>query len=414
MKRCAILSCFVISIYCGVTVGCSGPTGSSQISGETAMSTASTAIATPATVATTTSLAATSTTQVSSAELLLAGMTLRQKAAQVLLLAIDGTGLSAGTRELLAEGPPAGILLLERNVTGAAQVLALTSALQQAAVGLGSGMELFIAVDQEGGPVQRLHEGVPEVPAARTLGDGSSPAEAGRLAAETAVGLLDLGVNMNLAPVADVVADKTSFLYRRTYGGNAALVVDFVTAITEAFSQGGLISVVKHFPGHGSASGDTHGERVVSDATRTDFEAIHLPPFRAALAAGAEGVMMAHIVATAYDPERPASQSVSVIGGLLRGELDFTGLVVADDLEMTAAGSAETGGGAATEGAAVAALQAGCDLLISTGTLARQLQVLGAIVEAVETGRLSPSRLDEAVLQVLALKLRHGIVAPPS
>ncbi|MFH0916054.1 MAG: glycoside hydrolase family 3 N-terminal domain-containing protein [bacterium] len=339
-------------------------------------------------------------------------MTLRQKAAQVLLLAIDGTTLSAGTRELLAEGPPAGILLLERNITGTAQIRALTSALQQAAADLGSGIEMFMAVDQEGGSVQRLRKGVPDVPAARTLGESSSPAEAGRLAAETAAGLLDLGVNMNLAPVADVVADKTSFLYRRSYGGDAALVADFVAAVTKAFSRGGLISVVKHFPGHGSASGDTHGEEVISDATRADFEAIHLPPFRAALAAGADGVMMAHIVATAYDPERPASQSASIISGLLRGDLGFTGLVIADDLEMAAAGSNGTREGAAPGEAAVAALEAGCDLLISTGTLARQLQIRDAIVEAVRTGRLAPSRLDEAVLQVVALKLRHGIVAP--
>jgi beta-N-acetylhexosaminidase len=253
--------------------------------------------------------------------------------------------------------------------------------------------------------VQRIHEGVPAVPAARSLGHKSTPAEAAGLAAKTAGGLLALGVNMNLAPVADVVDDKTSFLYQRTYGGDETLVGAFVAAVAEAFTRGGLISVVKHFPGHGSASGDSHRENVISSATRADFETIHLPPFRAAFEAGAEGVMMAHLVATAYDPERPASQSGVVIGGLLRGDLGFDGLVIADDLEMAAAGAAGPGE------AAVAALEAGCDLLISSGTAAGQREVLQAIVKAVGTGRLAPSRLDQAVLRVLTLKLRHGLVA---
>jgi beta-N-acetylhexosaminidase len=294
--------------------------------------------------------------------------------------------------------------LFEGNVTGEAQVCALTAALQKEAIVDGSGMQLFVAVDQEAGPVQRIHEGVPAMPAARSLGEASSPAEAGRLAAATAAGLLAMVVNMNLAPVADVVDDQKSFPYQRTYSGQPAKVGDFVAAVTEAFTEAGRISVVKHFPGHGSASGDTHGERVVSDATQDDFAAVHLPPFRAAIEAGAEGVMLAHLIATAYDPDRPASQSSVIINGLLRGEQGFGGLAMCDDLEMVAAS------GAAGPGeAAVASLEAGCDLLVSTGTTAAQEKVLNAIVSAVETGRLSPSRLDQAVLQVLILKVRHGL-----
>ncbi len=354
-------------------------------------------------------------------------MTLRQKAAQVLLLAIDGTTVSVSTQKLLAEGPPGGILLLGHNVTGAAQTQALTQGLQAAAAASGSKIDVFIAVDQEGGLVQRIHEGVPEVPRARILGNNSSPGEAALLATETAEGLLALGVNMNLAPVADVVADPDSFLYPRTYGGDPEVVSAFVSAVTEAYVETGLISVVKHFPGHGSAAGNTHGERVVSSATEAEFDAIHLPPFLAAFAAGAEGTMTAHIIAKAYDAERPASLSSAVIEDLLREDLGFKGLVISDDLEMAAAISATGAGtGADTEAAqaaalgeaAVAAVGAGCDLLICTGTLDRNLQVLDAIVAAVTNGDLSAARLDEAVLSVLELKLRHEIVTslhpPPS
>ena len=379
-----------------------------------------------AATSTTTLPPTTTTAPPSPAEELLAAMTVRQKAAQVLLLTIDGTTVSASTQELLAEGPPGGILLLGPNTNGAEQTRALTQSLQAAAAASGSRIGLFVAVDQEGGLVQRIHEGVPEVPRARALGETASPQDAALLAAETAEGLLALGVNMNLAPVADVVADSDSFLYPRTFGGDPELVSAFVSAVTEAYVREGLISVVKHFPGHGSASGNTHGEEVISEATEADFDTVHLPPFQAAFAAGAEGAMMAHIVADAYDGDQPASRSGAVIEDLLRRDLGFTGLVVSDDLEMAAAtGSRTTGEGADSEaaqadalgGAAVASLGAGCDLLICTGTLARNLQVLDAIVAAVTNGELSPARLDEAVLAVLELKLRHDIVTalpPPS
>jgi len=193
-------------------------------------------------------------------------------------------------------------------------------------------------------------------------------------------------------------------------------VAAFVAGVTEAYSRAALITAVKHFPGHGSAAGDTHGQAVISETTRADFESIHLPPFRAAFAAGAEAVMMAHIIATAYDPDRPASLSDSLIEGLLRADLAFEGVVISDDLEMAAALDGSRAGTASVDTAglgeaSVSALEAGCDLLISTGPLARQRAMVDAIVEAAATGRLSLDRLDQAVLRVLELKLRHGIVA---
>jgi beta-N-acetylhexosaminidase len=368
---------------------------------------------TPITALSTTSVPTTASTTTSTtlapAARILQGMTLRQKAAQVLLLAFDGTTVLPSTSGLLADGPPGGFLLLSNNVTGAAQLLSLTAALQEEAAAAGSQVGLFIAVDQEGGPVRRIREGVTSVPAARTLGDTSSPAEAGGLAAVTAEELLALGVNMNLAPVADVVSDPDSFLYRRSYGGDPALVAGFAAAVTQAFVDNGIIAVVKHFPGHGSAPGDSHSGAVVSTAGEAEFRTVHLPPFAASIEAGAECVMVGHIVATAYDSDAPASRSARVIEGLLRTELGFAGVVVADDLEMEAAGSdSETYPG----GTAVAALSAGCDLLISAGPLARQQVLLDAIVDAVGTERLSQERLDEAVLRILALKLRHGIASP--
>jgi beta-N-acetylhexosaminidase len=416
---------FVVACLCGaMAAGCSPSPGAETTSSPPPVSAEAppTITATPAAPSPSTTLPAmNTTTPPSPAEELLAAMTLPQKAAQVLLLTIDGTSVNSSTEELLAEGPPGGILLLGHNVEDAEQTRALTQGLQATAASSGSGVALFVAVDQEGGLVQRVQDGVPEVPGARQLGQISSPEEAAFLAAGTAKGLLALGVNMNLAPVADVVSNPESFLYPRTFGGDPEIVSAFVSAITEAYVRGGLISVVKHFPGHGSALGNTHGEAVVSQATRAEFNTIHLPPFRAAVAAGAQGVMMAHIVAAAYDERQPASQSDVVIENLLREELGFPGLVVSDDLEMAAAtGSAAAGAGDGSDAAdaralgdaAVASINAGCDLLICTGTLARNLQVRDAIVNAIENGSISEARLDEAVSAVLKLKLERQIAIP--
>jgi beta-N-acetylhexosaminidase len=369
---------------------------------------------------TTTSLPApepsTTTTELSDAQRLLRNMTLGEKAAQVMLIAFDGTTPSADLRTFIADHPPAGVLLLERNVTSAAQLRRLTADLQVAARQVPP-VGLFVAVDQEGGAVQRIKYQVPDVPSARVLGQSSTPAEAAGLARESATGLLSLGVNMNLAPVADVVTSKGSFLYLRTYSSDPAVVSAFVTAVVSAYQKAGLISTVKHFPGHGSAQGNTHTGAVVSNATLEDFDTIHLPAFRAAVSAGVEAVMVGHVVANAYDPDHPASNSSIVIEDLLRANLGFRGLVVTDDIEMAAAGgasdNAQSGKPAASAAFAVDALRAGCDLLISTGTLADQRQAIDAITTAVKNGSLKESRLDEAVLRILDAKLRHGIAVAP-
>ena len=342
-------------------------------------------------------------------------MTLRQKAAQVLLLEFSGTTtVSPELRTFLTETPPGGLMLLSKNVKGVQELTSLDAQLQKAAGQGLQGVKLFIAADQEGGDVQRVRQGVPDVPAARDVGRSWSPQKAGTVAAETAKGLLAQGVNMDLSPVADVVK-KPGFLYTRTFSGDPDLVASFVSAITTAYNSEGLITVIKHFPGHGSASGNSHTDAIISDASRQEFESTHLVPFQAGIDAGAEGIIIGHIVANAYDPRHPASSSTKLIGELLRTQMGFTGIAVSDAVEMTAARmeSGALGSATAQEAAdtAVACLNAGCDLLLSTSTLQRQLVIVDTIVAAVKSGKVSLSRLNEAVLRVLELKARHALLA---
>jgi len=428
-QACLVLAAAVTSLaLMTIPLGCASSDSGAQEPGDIAASTE-----TPA--------ESTTTTTLSRAQLTLDDMTLREKAAQVLLVTFSGTQLSEKTSALLAAGPPGGLLILGHNVTDAAQMQVFTSALQRTAAATGSPVGLFIAVDQEGGTVQRIKQGVPELPSARKMGTESTPSKAYFFAIETARGLRAQGINMNLAPVADVVADESSFLYSRTYSGDPVLVSEFVTAVIEAHHEQGIIAVVKHFPGHGSASGNTHTEGAVSGASKQDFETVHLVPFRAAMSAGVEAVMAAHIVAAPYDPANPASLSGVVINDLLRSELGFEGLVIADDVSMAAALDRATPDPATlatmsnasdqvadqasqaeepTEerilvakevGALVAALNAGCDLLILTELETRAQAVLDGLVAAVQQGEISQARLDEAVLRILELKYRYDIVA---
>ncbi len=371
--------------------------------------------------------ATTTSTTLSQEQVTLSNMTLRQKAAQVLLLSFSGTTLTEATASLLAAGPPGGLLILGHNVADPAQMQSLTSALQQSAAAAGLPVGLFMAVDQEGGKVQRITQGVPELTSAREVGSGSTPEAARETAHQTADGLLAQGINMNLAPVADVVDDQDSFLYDRTYSGDPAVVSAFVVAVVEGFQEQGILAVVKHFPGHGSAPGNTHAEDALSTATQQEFESVHLVPFRAAISADVGGIMMAHIVATPYDPLNPASLSRVVIEGLLRGELGFQGLVLADDVTMAAIlanvpnPAPPQDGTQLTEDAilvakeveaVVAALSAGCDLVILTELETKSRAVLDGLVTAVEQGKLNEARLDEAVMRILKSKYQYGITAP--
>lgn len=362
-------------------------------------------------------------------ERVLAGMSVREKAAQVLLVGFPGTSPPAEHLAFWEEAPPGGIILFGRNVEGAEQVEGLTRDLQAVARAGGGGdggddgkdeedgdvdggIPFLVAVDQEGGEIRRIREGVPDLPGARILGEGSSPQEAARWAEETGVALRELGISMNMAPVADVVESGDHFLFNRSYSGDPEEVASFVEAVVSGYEKAGVVAVVKRFPGHGAAAGDTHRGLPVVTLSREELEKGHLLPFRRAVDVGVPAVMAAHLLVEAWDPEHRVTASRAVLEGLLRGQLGFEGVIVTDDLEMGAViGDGEDPGeaAAAVAAASVESLKAGADLLLVGHTLARQRAARQALVEAVRDGGVSEERLDAAVLRVLRLKREHGI-----
>lgn len=267
-----------------------------------------------------------------------------------------------------------------------------------------SEVPLLVATDQEGGTVARLR--VPElaVPGAMALaatGDTGAAREAAQIIGSA---LRSLGINQNYAPVADVNIDPANpVIGVRSFGSDPKAVAAYVTAQVQGYQESGVAATVKHFPGHGDTSADSHIGLPVISHDEQRWREVDAPPFRAAIAAGVEAVMTAHLAMPALDPSgEPATMSPAILGGLLRKELGFDGIVVTDALDM--AGARERHGDAE---AAVRALLAGADQLLMPFDV--DLAV-NAVIEAVESGRIPMEQLDDSVRRVLRLKQKLGLV----
>ncbi len=334
-------------------------------------------------------------------------MTLHQKIGQMLLFGWSGETpdqcrtVNAHAAALVDEFAVSGVVLMGRNVGPPAQTRGTIAELQARAKAKGL-PPLFVAVDQEGGRVQRLGPPhYPDHPAARSVGYRRDPAQARAAARRIGEELRALGFNWNFAPVLDVNNNpQNPVIGDRAYGDDPALVAAMGAAAVRGFQEdAGILACGKHFPGHGDTDTDSHHAlpRIGHDRARLD--AVELVPFRAALGVGLAAVMTSHILFPALDPALPATLSPAILTGLLREELGFEGLIITDDLEMK--GVAD-GWGAAE--AAVLAVQAGADILLCCHTWETQREIRQALVAAVETRRLPESRVDEAVSRITQAK----------
>lgn len=292
---------------------------------------------------------------------------------------------------LFSEHVPSDPAALVSTVTGANERITR-------AVAHDRGWPAFVAVDQEGGPIQRLGAPLTQFPSAMALGASDDEGLAREVGSASGSELAALGFTVVLAPVADVTSgpgDPTIGV--RSPGSDPARVSRIAQGYAQGYADAGLVSVAKHFPGHGSVSGDTHVGAVHQRADLHSLLRRDLLPFRDLAVAGAPAVMTAHVVLDEVDPQAPATLSQPVLTGVLRERLGFRGLIVTDALEM----------GAVTQGAgpgeaAVRALEAGADvLLMPTDPRA----AVTAVTAAVESGRLSRERLlDSAALMIATLR----------
>lgn len=214
--------------------------------------------------------------------------------------------------------------------------------------------------------------------------------------------LLDLGLNVNLAPVCDVSTDPADFIYARAFGQDAQATAEYADTVVSAMGEAGIGSVLKHFPGYGS-NRDTHTGIAVDQRPLEQFRQSDFLPFQAGIDAGAGGVLVSHNIVTCLDPELPASLSPASYQ-VLREELGFEGVAMTDDLDMDAVQKYVEEGTAP-----VMALQAGADLVLTSDPQGG----IPSVLEAVETGALTWDRLDQSVLRVLRWKLQLGLLSLP-
>ena len=334
------------------------------------------------------------------AQEILAGMSTHEKVCQLFLLrpeALTGTAFTADPavwQSALEAYPVGGVFFAASNLSGIDGTANAIAAMQTA-----SSIPLFIAVDEEGGAVARV---------ASTLGTTAfSPmysyrdqgtATAYENARTIASDIAPLGFNLDFAPVADVWTNPANTVIgTRAYSDEPGEAAALVAAAVEGFAEGGVLSVLKHFPGHGDTAEDSHIGLAMNSKSLAELYDCELKPFMAGLEAGADMVMTGHILLPALDAETPASLSYAVTTELLRNELGFNGVVVTDALEMGALAAysdAEI---------AVRAIEAGADLLLAPVDAF-------AAMEAVENN-IPTARLDESVLRILLLKLEKGIIA---
>jgi beta-N-acetylhexosaminidase len=319
----------------------------------------------------------------------------RFQVAQLLLVPVPGTEINSTSLAIVHSGV-GGILLSGPNIQSATQVRALIGALQREAE-----VPLALAVDEEPGRIARFAQAgvLPQTPSARALAE-KPPADVRAAAKKIGSGLGDLGVTVDLAPVLDVMtgAAADSVIGDRSFGESPAVVSRAGVAFVQGLRDAGVAAVAKHFPGHGETVVDSHFDLPVVPTSLPELSKRALAPFAAAIKVNVPAIMVGHLLVRAVDPYLPATLSSRVIGGLLRSELGFGNLVVADALDMGAI--------AARWDLPVAvekAIAAGVDLAILSGDT-RVVETIDHLEAAASDGRLPAERVRQAFLRVESFK----------
>ncbi|WP_031514716.1 glycoside hydrolase family 3 protein [Streptomyces sp. NRRL F-5123] len=317
-------------------------------------------------------------------------------------------GVSTGA-ELLAKYHVGGIIYFAwaHNTQNPHQIADLSNGLQRAALGQGTPVPLLISTDQEQGAVARIGAPGTLFGGGMALGADGSPADARTAARVIGTELAAMGVNQNYSPVSDVnINPANPVIGVRSFGADPAAVSALAAAQVRGYQSAGIASTAKHFPGHGDTGTDSHFSLPVITHTLEQWQSTDAPPFRAAIAAGIDSIMTAHILVPALDDSGdPATLSHPILTGVLREQLGYDGVVVTDALDM--AGVREKYG---DDRVPVLALKAGVDQLLNPPLLDVAYR---GVLDAVASGELTEERLAVSLERILALKLRLGLFRDP-
>ncbi len=339
---------------------------------------------------------------------LLDELSTEEKIGQLVLVGMDGTEPNDVTRQLIEEYHVGGFIFYKDNIQDTKQALTLFNGLKTA--NQNKAVPLFLSVDEEGGRVSRMPGELTKLPAARKIGNTGSEELAGQIGGIIGQELAGFGLNLDFAPVLDVNSNPDNpVIGDRAFGTKPEIVSRMGIAVMKGIREQGVIPVVKHFPGHGDTSVDSHLGLPVVEHDLDRLRKLELVPFKQAIQEGADVVMIAHLLMPKLDPEHPASFSKAVIHDLLREELGYEGTIISDDMTM----------GAIVEhydirDAAVQFIQAGGNIVLVGHDEEKEKQVIQALRDAVSSGTISAETLDERVYNVLKLKQKYKLTNDPA
>ena len=337
---------------------------------------------------------------------LVAGMSVAERAGQLMSVAFHGTMITPALETMIRDKKAGGVILYAENFGGdLAALTRLVSDLSR----IPTKVPLFVSIDQEGGAVVRIGRGATILPGSMALAATPDPSDSVRKAvAITVRDLRAAGVNFELAPDADVNNEpRNPIILNRSFGSDPQRVASLVRVAAQTFSEQRFLCCAKHFPGHGATTTDSHTGLPLLDVDRARLDAVELVPFRAAIAAGVPAIMSAHIRIPALDPtpDLPVTLSSRVMTDLVRTQLGFDGLLVTDDLEMGALTQTRSESEAGYD-----AFVAGADYLLFRFDESAQLDAHARLSRGMTDGSLSLARVDGSLRRILAVKDRFGIL----
>lgn len=330
----------------------------------------------------------------------IAQMPLEDKVAGLFVVrpeAITGVGTAVqagdGTRQALEANPVGGLIYFDQNIQSEAQLKEMLENTARYAK-----YPLFLAVDEEGGTVSRIGSSIgPKTDSAEAIGETGNPENAYQAGAAMGTALYGLGFNVDFAPVADLANVEGSIMEGRAYGSDVSVVSSFVNAMVRGLQEQKVSACLKHFPGMGSATEDTHDGKVSTDRTAEQFWAEELAVFQAGINEGADMVMVSHMAApTLTGDNEPSIFSQTLVTGILREQMGFQGVIITDALDMGAISQYY-----AADEASIMAVLAGCDMLLMPEDYEKAYT---GVLEAVRSGNIDEERINDSLRRIYRIK----------
>ncbi|RPJ94783.1 beta-N-acetylhexosaminidase [Rummeliibacillus sp. TYF005] len=329
-------------------------------------------------------------------------MSLEEKIGQMILAGISGTTMDANTKKLVNQFHIGGIIFYKNNFNTPAQTIQLVNQLKTEN---SSRLPLFLSTDQEGGRVTRLPGGLTNFPTNEQIGKVNNREFSYKIGTLLGRELKEFGLNLDFAPVLDINSNPNNpVIGDRSFGNNLEIVSELGIQTMKGIQSQNVIPTIKHFPGHGDTSVDSHLDLPIVNKSLKELKELELIPFERAIDDGADVVMVAHILLPKLDKTNPASMSKAIMTDLLRNKLSFNGVIITDDMTM----------GAITEHfdigkAAVESVKAGSDIILVGHNYDNVVKIIASLKRAVQNGEISEQRLNESTERIIQLKRKYNI-----